>query len=62
MVTFGSVSSKEVAEELKKQHGFDIDKKKLVLADAIKNLGTYTVQVKLHPQVTAQIKVRVDGE
>ncbi|MBO7401980.1 MAG: 50S ribosomal protein L9 [Lachnospiraceae bacterium] len=60
--TFGSVSSKEVAEELKKQHGFDIDKKKLVLADAIKNLGTYTVQVKLHPQVTAQIKVRVDGE
>lgn len=60
--TFGSISTKEISEELKKQHGKDIDKKKLVLADAIKNMGTYTVQVKLHPQVTASIKVRVDGE
>lgn len=60
--TFGSVSSKEISEELKKQHGKEVDKKKLVLNDAIKNLGTYTVQVKLHPQVTTEIKVRVEGE
>ena len=60
--TFGSVSTKEIAEGLKKQHNRDIDKKKLVLQDPIRNLGTYNVQVKLHPQVTAQIKVRVDGE
>ena len=60
--TFGSISTKEIAEELKKQHNRDIDKKKLVLQDPIRNLGTYNVQVKLHPQVTAQIKVRVNGE
>ncbi|MDO4965175.1 MAG: 50S ribosomal protein L9 [Lachnospiraceae bacterium] len=58
--TFGSVSSKEIAEEAKKQYGFEIDKKKIQLADAIKSLGFYDVTVKLHPQVQAQLKVKVE--
>ncbi|MBR5943335.1 MAG: 50S ribosomal protein L9 [Lachnospiraceae bacterium] len=56
---FGSVSSKEIASELKTQTGIEIDKKKLVLADAIKNFGTYEVGVKLHPSVTATLRVQV---
>lgn len=56
---FGSVSTKEIAQAAKDQFGFDIDKKKLVLSDPIKAFGTYEIPVKLHPQVTATIKVSV---
>lgn len=59
--TFGSVSSKEIAAALKEQCGIDIDKKKLVLADPLKQVGAYTVAVKLHPQVTARLKVTVEA-
>lgn len=59
--TFGSVSTKEIAAALKEQFGIDLDKKKLQLADPIKNAGSYTVPVKLHPQVTAEMKVKVDA-
>lgn len=60
--TFGSVSSKEISAELVSKHSIDIDKKKLVLADPIKTLGTHTVTAKLHPQVTAEIKVKVSEQ
>ena len=56
---FGSISSKEIAEECKAQHGIELDKKKIVLDDAIKAPGTYTVQIKLHPQVTGTLSVKV---
>ena len=56
---FGSVSSKEIAAECKVQHGIEIDKKKIVLPEALKNFGMYEVNVKLHPQVTAVLKVHV---
>ena len=59
--TFGSVSSKEIGAALKEQFGFEIDKKKLQLNDAIKNAGSYTVGVKLHPQVTAELKIKVEA-
>lgn len=59
--TFGSVSSKEIAGSIKEQYGIDIDKKKLVLGDPIKHAGTYTVPVKLHPKVTADLKVTVEA-
>ncbi len=59
---FGSVSTKEIAEETEKQHKITLDKKKLVLNDPIKNTGSYSVPVKLHPDVTAQLKVEVVGE
>ena len=57
---FGSVSSKEIAQEAKTQFGMDIDKKKIVLAEPIKSFGTFDVPVKLHPKVTATLKVKVE--
>lgn len=57
--TFGSISSKEVAEAMKKQLGHDIDKKKIVLKEPIKAPGTHIVDVKLHTKVTAQMTVKV---
>lgn len=57
--TFGSVSSKEIAELMKSQLGIDIDKKKIVLDDAVKSLGGYNVKLKLHPKVTAEIMLDV---
>lgn len=59
--TFGSISTKEIAVAIKEQLGHDIDKKKLQLNDPIKNMGTYTVPIKLHPKVTAELKVKVDS-
>ena len=57
---FGSVSSKEIVEAAKKQHNVELDKKKVVLPEAIKSFGTYEVTVKLHPEVQAKIKVKVE--
>ena len=57
--TFGSVSSKEIAEAVKEQMHLDIDKKKIQLKEQIKTLGTHIVSVKLHPEVTAEVKVSV---
>ncbi len=57
--TFGTVSTKEVAEEAKKQLGLDIDKKKMKLDEPIKSLGTYIILVKLHKDVSAKLTVRV---
>ncbi len=54
---FGSVSSKEVAEEVKKQMNIEVDKKKIQLKDALKTKGTHEVPIKVHPQVTAMLKV-----
>ncbi len=58
--TFGSVSSKEIAQEAKTQFDMDIDKKKIVLPEAIKSFGVFEVPVKLHPKVTATLKVKVE--
>ncbi len=58
--TFGSVSSKEIAQEAKTQFDMDIDKKKIVLPEAIKSFGTFEVPVKLHPKVMATLKVKVE--
>lgn len=59
---FGSVSSKEIATEVKAQMDLEVDKKKVQLKDAIKALGTYEVPIKLHPKVTAKLKVVVTEE
>lgn len=56
---FGSVSSKEIVAEFKAQHGIELDKKKIVLADNLKAFGNYEVAVKLHPQVTGRFTVKV---
>jgi len=58
--TFGSVTGKEISEEVKKQFGLDIDKKKIVIQDPIKSVGSYDVTYKVHPEVSAVIKVKVE--
>ena len=57
--TFGTISTKEVAEEAKKQLGFDIDKKKMKLDEPIKTLGNHIIAVKLHKDVIAKLTVKV---
>lgn len=59
---FGSINSKDVAEALVKQTGLDIDRRKVELKNAIKNLGEYTAVAKLYTDVTAQFKVMVTKE
>lgn len=56
---FGSVSTKEIAEEIKKQLGYEVDKKKIQIDNPIRALGTTNVTVKLHTKVTAEIRVNV---
>lgn len=56
---FGSVSTKEIAAACKEQHNIEIDKKKIQLAESLKNFGSYEVAIKLHPQVTAKLTVKV---
>ena len=57
--TFGSVSSKEIAQAVKTQYQRDIDKKKIQLDGAINTLGIHEVKVKLHPKVVATLRVHV---
>jgi large subunit ribosomal protein L9 len=60
-VLYGSVTTSDVAEALEKK-GFEIDRRKLVLQEPIKKLGESTIPIKLHRDVTAQVKVRVVAE
>ena len=59
---FGSVSTKEISAAAKEQLGYELDKKKMHLNEPIKNIGTYLVPIKLHPKVTAELKVIVNGK
>lgn len=58
---FGSVSTKEIAAAAKEQLGYDLDKKKMQLTNPIKNMGTFHVPIRIHPKVTAELKVIVNG-
>ena len=58
---FGSVSVKEIAEAMKEQLGLDVDKKKISIANPIRNEGTFSATVKLHPQVSSELTVKVEG-
>ncbi|MBQ7832819.1 MAG: 50S ribosomal protein L9 [Lachnospiraceae bacterium] len=58
---FGAVTAKEIAQALLAQHGKEVDKKKIQLADSIKNIGSFEVSVKLHTKVTAKLSVKVDA-
>lgn len=59
---FGGVTSKEISEELKKAYKIDVDKKKIVLAENIKNIGRFSVDVKLNEGVSAKLTVQVVAE
>lgn len=56
---FGSITSKQIAEALNKQHGHKLDKRKIELDEPIRTLGYTNVPVKLHPEVSGSIKVHV---
>lgn len=56
---FGAITAKEISEELKKQHNIEIDKHKIVMGEAIKAFGSYTVKAKLYPEITGDINVKV---
>lgn len=58
--SFGSVSTKELAEAAKEQLGYELDKKKMVLDVPIKSPGTYKIAIKLHPKVTGELQVHVE--
>ena len=60
-VLYGSVTSMDIAHALKEQ-GYEIDRRKIVLQEPLKRVGEYTVPVRLHRDVTTQIKVRVVPE
>lgn len=60
--TFGSVSTKEIAQAAKAQYGYDIDKKKMVLNDPIRTLGNTIIDVKLHKDVVGKLTVKVVAE
>ena len=56
---FGSVTSTEIADELSKQHGIDVDRKKIVMDAPVKQFGTYQFSVKLYPEISGVINVVV---
>ncbi len=56
---YGSVTTKDIAEELEKQHGITVDKRKIVLDDAIKAFGSYSLDVKLYPEIAGKLNVVV---
>ncbi len=60
--TFGSVTAKDVADELNKKYFVEVDKKKIGLNDAIKTLGAYTIDIKLFEGITGKLKVTVIAE
>lgn len=56
---YGSVTAKDIAEALAKQHNIDIDKRKISMSENIKAYGTYNVEIKVYPEVSAKLKVTV---
>ncbi|AHM57487.1 50S ribosomal protein L9 [Peptoclostridium acidaminophilum DSM 3953] len=56
---FGSITSKDIAESLKKKHGIDVDKRKILMDEPIKVLGAKFVEIKLHQDVVAKLKVEI---
>lgn len=58
---FGSVTAKDIADAMNAQHGIELDKRKIELKEAIKALGTYSVTIKVHPEISCQIEVNIIG-
>ncbi len=56
---YGSVTSKDVAEALKEQHGIEVDKRKIVMDGNIRQFGTYQLDVKLYPEISGKINLVV---
>ena len=58
---YGSVTGAEIAEALKQQHGVEVDKRKIELSDPIRTVGEVDVVIKLYPEISAKMLVRVTG-
>lgn len=58
---FGSVTSKDIADAIREQHGIDLDKRRIDLKDAIKTTGVFDMSVKIYQGIDADIKVRVES-
>jgi len=59
---FGAITAKDIAEALEKEHKLKIDKKKIVLEENIKALGEYTLKVKLYPEMSADLNLKIISE
>ncbi|MBQ4527381.1 MAG: 50S ribosomal protein L9 [Clostridia bacterium] len=59
---FGSITSKDLSEELKKQHSISVDKKKIVLPDGIKTTGNHKVEIKLYSGITGLLNINIISE
>lgn len=59
---FGSITSQEIAEALKTQHGVELDRRKIVLEEPIKTLGDAELDVRIYPEVTGKLKVSIKAE
>ena len=59
---FGSVTTQEIADALQKEHGIALDKRKIVLDEPIKTVGTYTVTCKLGYEINAELKVKIEEQ
>lgn len=59
---FGSITNKDISDSIKKQHKIEIDRKKIVLSEPIKTLGSHEIEIKVYPEVTSKIIVKVIEE
>lgn len=59
---FGSITSRDISEKLEKEHKITVDKRKIILPDAIKSLGTHEIEIKLYAGVSSILKVVVKNE
>lgn len=59
---FGSVTNKEIAEVLEKEYKLKLDKRKIEVKESIKGLGEYPVTIKLHPEVTANLSIKIQSQ
>ncbi|OGO76821.1 MAG: 50S ribosomal protein L9 [Clostridiales bacterium GWB2_37_7] len=59
---FGSITNKDIAEIIKSKHKIEIDKKKIVLNDAIKTVGIYQAEIKVYPEISAKVKIIISAE
>lgn len=58
---YGSITNKDIAEKLKEK-GYDIDRKSILLEEPIRAIGNYSIPIKLHPEVIAEVKIKVEKE
>lgn len=58
---FGSITSKEISSELKEKHNIEVDKKKIILKDPIKEIGIFNVDIKLYEGITTKLRIEINS-